>query len=88
VQKYEYGISRISAGRLSRIAELLQVPVSYFFHAVNGSDSPKVQSRTLDLLRPPGAFALLDHYSKIESPAHRRSVLEFARSLVGQEEDT
>jgi transcriptional regulator with XRE-family HTH domain len=31
VQKYEKGINRISAGRLHQVAEILDVPVSYFF---------------------------------------------------------
>jgi transcriptional regulator with XRE-family HTH domain len=31
VQKYETGTSRIGAGRLQQIAEVLQVPISYFF---------------------------------------------------------
>ncbi|MGV1755274.1 helix-turn-helix domain-containing protein [Agrobacterium sp. CG674] len=31
VQKYEMGTNRIGAGRLQRIAELLDVPVSFFF---------------------------------------------------------
>src|SRR5262244_2719043 len=31
VQKYEKGTNRISAGRLQRIAEVLTVPVSFFF---------------------------------------------------------
>jgi transcriptional regulator with XRE-family HTH domain len=31
VQKYEVGINRVSASRLSAIAEFLRVPVSFFF---------------------------------------------------------
>ena len=31
VQKYETGTSRIGAGRLQQIAEVLQVPISFFF---------------------------------------------------------
>ena len=85
VQKYESGTSRISAGRLSAIAQALQVPVTYFFEAINGSD---VRPRTLDLLKLPGASALLRHYANIEDPAIRRSVLKLARSLGGQEENT
>src|SRR5688572_23081261 len=69
VQKYERGTSRISAGRLSAISQALQVPITYFFQAMNGSDTPKVRPRTLELLRLPGASALLRHYSNIENPA-------------------
>src|ERR1700730_17201489 len=31
VQKYEQGVSRIGAGRLQQLAEILNVPVSLFF---------------------------------------------------------
>ena len=31
IQKYENGANRISAGRLHRIAEILAVPITYFY---------------------------------------------------------
>jgi transcriptional regulator with XRE-family HTH domain len=31
VQKYEKGTNRISAGRLQRLAEILDVPIAYFY---------------------------------------------------------
>src|SRR5947209_12593543 len=31
VQKYEKGVNRIGAGRLQRIAEALEVPITFFF---------------------------------------------------------
>ena len=31
VQKYEKGANRISAGRLQRLAEILDVPIAYFY---------------------------------------------------------
>jgi transcriptional regulator with XRE-family HTH domain len=88
VQKYENGTSRVLVGRLFAMSQALQVPVSYFLQPVNGADTTKVESRVSELLKLPGASALLWHYSRIEAPAHRRTVLEFARSLAGQEEDT
>jgi transcriptional regulator with XRE-family HTH domain len=33
VQKYEKGINRIGAGRLQRISEALDVPITFFFDA-------------------------------------------------------
>src|SRR5688500_16189268 len=88
VQKYENGTSRILAGRLFAISQALQVPVSYFLQPINAAATTKVESRTSELLREPGAAALLWHYSKIETSAHRRSLLEFTRSLAGHKEDT
>src|SRR5438128_1750245 len=37
VQKYERGANRISASRLHRIAQFLDVPVSFFFEDPSGS---------------------------------------------------
>jgi transcriptional regulator with XRE-family HTH domain len=37
VQKYEKGTNRISAARLARIAEMLQVPVPYFYEGAPDS---------------------------------------------------
>src|SRR5260370_31061794 len=31
IQKYEKGVNRVGAGRLARIADVLSVPVSFFF---------------------------------------------------------
>jgi transcriptional regulator with XRE-family HTH domain len=88
LQKYEKGANRVSMGRLSAIAEALQVPMSYFFQVVDGTDNSAVKSKTLDLLKLPEASALLQHFSNIENPAVRRSVLKLARSLAGQDGDT
>jgi transcriptional regulator with XRE-family HTH domain len=88
VQKYEKGTNRIGAGRLSAISQALQVPITYFFQAINGSDGPNVRPRSLELLRLPGALALLRHFSKIENPAHRMSLLELAGALAVHEKDT
>ncbi|HYE00821.1 MAG TPA: helix-turn-helix transcriptional regulator, partial [Alphaproteobacteria bacterium] len=36
VQKYEHGSNRISIGRLVRLAEVLDVPISFFFDGIAG----------------------------------------------------
>lgn len=38
VQKFERGTNRVSAGRLWRIAQILDVPVSHFFNGVAEAD--------------------------------------------------
>jgi transcriptional regulator with XRE-family HTH domain len=39
VQKYEKGTNRIGAGRLHRISQILDVPITYFFEDVPGQKS-------------------------------------------------
>lgn len=59
VQKYERGSNRVSVGKLYRLADILDVPMSYFFEGLGtgnpgGTDvsqSPMLSRRELDLLR-------------------------------------
>lgn len=50
VQKYERGSNRVSVGKLYRLAEILDVPLTFFF---DGLDLP-------DLKRPPESFAMTE----------------------------
>ena len=85
IQKYECGANRISAARLWRMAEALEVPVGYFYDGLaegqrcdaNGerADGGEVLARkeTLDLVRA--------YYQLGERP--RRRLLDLAKSLNG-----
>lgn len=46
IQKYEGGINRVSAGRLYQIAEVLQVPVLYFYEGLH--QAPPVEESPSD----------------------------------------
>jgi transcriptional regulator with XRE-family HTH domain len=72
IQKYERGKNRIGAGRLLTVAEVLGVPVDYFF---TESDTPKPEST-------PGAFDLLLAYDAIKDPVAREAVLLCAQILA------
>src|SRR5712691_7953793 len=55
VQKYEGGANRVSASRLSQIAEILGVPIAYFFSdlELDGADtSPREREARERLQRP------------------------------------
>ena len=43
VQKYEKGVNRIGAGRLQRISEALEVPISFFFGGQPGGASKRAR---------------------------------------------
>src|ERR1041384_5529286 len=68
VQKYEKGANRVSAGRLQRIAELLNVPVMFFYSGM-GVRTKKHEARStgLALVQTKGAMRLLRSYSDISS---------------------
>lgn len=75
--KYERGINRISAGRLYEIAQVLKVPVSYFFEGLDEesaeSDLPPRQRMCLELAR---------NFSQIESERHQEALSQMARALA------
>lgn len=76
--KYERGINRISAGRLFEIAQVLKVPVSYFFEGLNEepgeTDLPTRQRMCLELAR---------NFAQIDSEKHQEALSQMARALAG-----
>jgi transcriptional regulator with XRE-family HTH domain len=87
VQKYEKGVNRVGAGRLTKIAEVLGVPVGSFFsgkellvdgQAKDGEASP------LKLLTVSGAFRLLRAYAEIEDTNLRRSIVDLVEQITSQ----
>jgi transcriptional regulator with XRE-family HTH domain len=62
VQKYEHGTNRVSASRLSATADILGVPIAFFFEDLQIGDAPQSskdrqqrehmeQSETIELIR-------------------------------------
>ena len=50
MQKYETGFNRVSASRLYKIAQTLDVPVEFFFEGLNKADAETSGSKTEWLL--------------------------------------
>ena len=85
VQKYEKGVNRVGAGRLTKIAEVLGVQVSTFFTGkemieAEGPQDP-AQASPLKLLTVPGAFRLLRAYADIEDANLRRSIVDLVEQI-------
>jgi transcriptional regulator with XRE-family HTH domain len=84
VQKYEKGANRISAGRLQRIAEVLGVPVAFFFaapaerHRSSGADTQEGE-----FLETEGALRLARAYARIKEPDVRLRLLRLTEALAG-----
>jgi transcriptional regulator with XRE-family HTH domain len=85
VQKYEKGVNRVGAGRLTKIAEVLGVPVGTFFSAkdVLDTEEEKVagEASPLKLLTVSGAFRLLRAYAGIEDSGLRRSIVDLVEHI-------
>ena len=91
VQKYKTGTNRISAGRLQQIAEVLDVPVTYFYAGVdtNGGEpvapsAPPVDT-DFDLLQSAHAIRLVRAYSRISDRGIRLKLLKLAECIADDE---
>lgn len=81
IQKYECAANRMSAARLYRLSEVLEVPVGYFYEGLGGEREP--QSRDPDgrevLARKETRDLIRAYYKLSERP--RRRLLDLAKSL-------
>jgi len=77
--KYERGINRISAGRLYEIAQVLRVPVEYFFETLSSPDGrgplDERQRMCLELAR---------NFSQIPNQRHQEALSQLARALASK----
>jgi transcriptional regulator with XRE-family HTH domain len=83
VQKYEKGANRISAGRLQRIAEVLGVPVAYFFAIPTDKETPDAGADEPGFLHAEGALRLARAYARIKEPGIRLQLLRLTEAIAG-----
>ena len=84
VQKYEGGANRVSASRLSAMAEILGVPISYFFGDLRPDDaeiSPE-DKRWREYLQRPETIELIRFYYAIPDPLVRRQFLDMTKTVA------
>jgi transcriptional regulator with XRE-family HTH domain len=98
VQKYEKGTNRIGASRLSQIAKILNVQVSFFFEGeptdssfddvsslVAGFAEGEQASYISDIMSTADGLQLARAFSRIQDPKRRRMVITMANTLAGEE---
>jgi transcriptional regulator with XRE-family HTH domain len=88
VQKYEGGANRVSASRLSAMAEILGVPISYFFGDLRPDDaeiSPE-DKRWREYLQRPETIDLIRFYYAIPDPLVRRQFLDMTKAVADSSE--
>ena len=86
VQKYEKGVNRIGAGRLQRISEALEVPISFFFGGP-GSAAPTKElnggaESVFGFLQTSGSVRIVKAFHKIKSRKARQLLVEMAEELA------
>jgi len=86
VQKYEKGTNRVSAGRLQKIADMLNTPVMFFYAGMGGrSKKPDARNSGLAFLQTKGAMRLMRAYSEISSRTTKYALVVLAESLRNKE---
>ena len=86
VQKYEKGVNRIGAGRLQRISEALEVPISFFFSGNASSSAAKEAASgsesVFGFLQTSGSVRIVKAFHKIRSRKARQLLVEMAEELA------
>jgi len=90
IQKYERGMTRISASRLQMLSGLLNVPVSYFFE--NGGDLPPAVASSgparladdfMQFISTKDGFQLNEAFIGIKDAETRTMVIELINAVAG-----
>ena len=86
VQKYEKGTNRVAAGRLQGIADMLNIPVTFFYGGM-GVRAKKREAGNPDFafMQTRGAVRLMRAYSEIGSRSTKYALVVLAESLRERE---
>jgi transcriptional regulator with XRE-family HTH domain len=86
VQKYEGGANRVSASRLSQIAEVLAVPIAYFFSDIDlpgdGPDQGELDAR--ERMQRSDVIELIRSYYAIGDARIRQQFLDMVKAQSHQ----
>ena len=89
IQKYEKGTNRVGAGRMQRMCEALNVPITYFYDADHrsrpASEGALKGTKLFDLLQRRDAFELATAFSKVRDRDLRRAILKVVERLRAAE---
>lgn len=95
VQKYEKGVNRIGASRLFDLAQVLNVPIQFFYDeappgealgsAMMGMAERPQEGFVIDFLSSREGLELNKAFVRIQDPKVRRAVVELVRSLAGDD---
>jgi transcriptional regulator with XRE-family HTH domain len=89
VQKYEKGTNRIGASRLQQIADVLRVPIEFFFegvpHVTSVAASDVAPGYVADFLSTSEGVQLTRAFVRITDPKVRRRLISLVKAMAGDE---
>jgi transcriptional regulator with XRE-family HTH domain len=80
IQKYESGANRISASRLWRFCQALEVPVAYFFAGLPQGPGQTLAAPDDELMDRPESLDLIRVFHQLDERPRRR-LLDLAKAL-------
>jgi transcriptional regulator with XRE-family HTH domain len=88
VQKYEGGANRVSASRLAQMAEVLRVPVAYFFNDLEtaGDTVASEEVELREFIQRPEAIELIRWYYAIPTSEVRQQFLEMVKTVAAAQQ--
>lgn len=96
IQKYEKGTNRIGASRLFQLAEVLKVPVGFFFEGLEsmsqragelGFAESGSETYVMDFLDSREGVELNRAFVRIKDPKIRKSIVDMVRAMADTEEN-
>jgi transcriptional regulator with XRE-family HTH domain len=88
VQKYEKGTNRMGSSRLMQIANVLQVPPTFFFEGAPGqrkaSGSAPSPAYVSEFLATSDGIALTRAFTRLSSGKLRRSIVNIVKEMAGE----
>ena len=93
IQKYEKGVNRIGASRVYEMAQLLSVPVQFFYDGVGGDGAAAPQGfaegdaphPVMELVSSPEGVQLCRYFAAIRDPQVKKRVLDLVKSIAETE---
>ncbi|HWB51300.1 MAG TPA: helix-turn-helix transcriptional regulator [Stellaceae bacterium] len=90
VQKYEGGANRVSASRLSAMADILGVPIAFFFGdlPVDDEKGSAEERESRERMERPETIELVRFYYAIPDVKVRQSFLDMVKAVAKSSEQT
>jgi transcriptional regulator with XRE-family HTH domain len=89
IQKYEKGVNRVGAGRLSDIARVLSVPVSYFFQSGAADEPTPILNEGFNdvtmVLSTAEGMRIARALARIPNPETRRRIADLLDAIIERE---
>lgn len=98
LQKYEKGTNRISASRLYKISQVLQIPISYFYQDIDlitqspssthGRDVLSMRLTAIEFMATDVAMELCRCFTSIRNPYTKEAILQLLVAISAHDRNS